>query len=234
MATLLILGSKPDPILPLASAYDAVACANGSGFSAAQHGLPDPLFTAVSAVLTIGIGSGRQSMKAMSGLHTGTLYFVPRTSFRANFIKNIPIIHQHIRATPAWFRHALRRAGFRWDRFERRPFNRYLDAIPDACRNDHDVAQQLKRKRPSTGLVALLIGISLNRFDRFVISGFSFELTHAYGDNPEISERGTVTSRHVDTDILLLRCLSKTLGIIYTTEPTVNEQAQVPLLSSRS
>ena len=232
MATLLVLGSKPDPVLPPVKAFDAVACANASGYSAAKHGLPDPLFTAVSGVLTIGIGSGKQSMKAMSGLHTNTLYFVPRTSARANLVKNLVILHHHIRATPVWFRYAMKRAGFRWDRFERKPFNDYLATIPIACRDDADFAEQLDRKRPSTGLVALLIGLSLSQFDRFIISGFSFELTHAYGKNPEIAERGTAVSRHGDTDVLLLRCLSKTLATIYTTEPTVHERADVPLLGA--
>ncbi len=234
MGTLLILGSKPDPVLPPATAFDAVACANASGYSAAQHDLPDPVFTAVSAVLTTGIGSGNQSMKAMSGLHTETLCFVPHTSRRANPLKNLRLLPQHVRSTPAWFRYALKRVGFRWDRFERKSFDEYLLAIPDACRNNRELVRQLARKRPSTGLITLLIGLSLDQFDHFIISGFSFELTHPYGSNPEISERGTAISRHGDTDIPLLHCLSEALGTIHTTEPTVHDRAQVPLLTTES
>ena len=52
MTTLLILGAKPDPVLPPASAWDDLACANASGFSAAQRGLPDPVFTVITAMLT--------------------------------------------------------------------------------------------------------------------------------------------------------------------------------------
>ena len=40
MTTLLVLGSKPDPVLPPREAFDAVACANASGHSARRYGLP--------------------------------------------------------------------------------------------------------------------------------------------------------------------------------------------------
>ena len=45
MNTLLILGSKPEPELPPVASYNAVACANGSGYSAARYGLLDPVYT---------------------------------------------------------------------------------------------------------------------------------------------------------------------------------------------
>ena len=76
MSTLLVLGSKPDPALPPGDSYDAVACANASGYSAARHGLPVPAITAMSVILTSGIGSGKQSLKALHGLQTDTLYLV--------------------------------------------------------------------------------------------------------------------------------------------------------------
>ena len=63
-----------------------------------------------------------------------------------------------------------------------------------------------------------------------MLSGFSFEITHAYADNPLIAERGSVSSKHAETDTLLLRHLSRRFGTIYTTEPTVNRRAEVPLL----
>ncbi len=78
MPTLLILGSKPDPALPPAASFDAVACANASGYSADRHGLPVPALTAISAVLTSGIGSGKQSLEALRGLRTEALYRVPQ------------------------------------------------------------------------------------------------------------------------------------------------------------
>ena len=79
MATLLILGSKPDPVLPPSDAFDALACANASGRSAARHGLPTPLFTVISAILTSGKQApNRLALEALAGLHTGTLYFYPR------------------------------------------------------------------------------------------------------------------------------------------------------------
>jgi hypothetical protein len=54
MTTLLILGSKADPALPPRAAWDELACANASGFSAARHGLPTPAYTVMTAVLTSG------------------------------------------------------------------------------------------------------------------------------------------------------------------------------------
>ena len=78
MPTLLVLGSKPEPVLPPAAEFDAVACANASGYSADRHGLPVPALTAISAVVTSGIGSGKQSLEALHGLRTGALYRVPQ------------------------------------------------------------------------------------------------------------------------------------------------------------
>ena len=78
MATLLILGSKPEPALPPRAAYQALACANASGFSAARHGLPTPAYTVMTAVLTSGKAEDNHSLKVLRGLETRTLYFLPR------------------------------------------------------------------------------------------------------------------------------------------------------------
>ena len=85
-------------------------------------------------------------------------------------------------------------------------------------------------KKPSTGVITLLIGMSLGHYDRFIMSGFSFELTHAYADNPEIHQRGTTSSRHTPTDLQVLRRLVEIHGNIFTTEPAVNAQAGIPFL----
>ena len=88
----------------------------------------------------------------------------------------------------------------------------------------------VEEKKPSTGVITLMIGMSLGRYDRFIMSGFNFELTHAYADNPEIRQRGTTLSRHTPTDLQVLRRLARIHGTIYTTETAVNEQAGIPLL----
>ena len=75
--------------------------------------------------------------------------------------------------------------------------------------------------------------LTLSEYDRFVLSGFSFELTHAYGDNPEIGERGTAVSRHASTDIRILRCLAAATGRLWTTESTVHESCGLPLFTER-
>jgi len=66
----------------------------------------------------------------------------------------------------------------------------------------------------------------------FILSGFSFELTHAYAANPVIEERGTRISCHTPTEISVLKCLSSRYGNIFTTEPTVNREADVPMLGA--
>ncbi|MEZ5860807.1 MAG: hypothetical protein R3D28_17830 [Geminicoccaceae bacterium] len=73
MSTLLILGSKPEPALPPPGLIDAVACANASGRSAVQHGLPDPVLTVMSAVLTSGHKAANDlALEALRGLRTGS------------------------------------------------------------------------------------------------------------------------------------------------------------------
>ena len=98
------------------------------------------------------------------------------------------------------------------------------------CGDDPTVSDRVNRKQPSTGAIALVLGISQARYDRYVLSGFSFELTHAYGDNPEVAQRGTRRSRHTDTDVAIMRCLSRKHGNIYTTEQTVHRCTGIPLL----
>ena len=235
MATLLILGSKPDPELPPDSSWDDLACANASGFSAAKLGLPEPKFTVVTAILTSGIGSGRQSMAAMRGLNTGTLYFLRSTSRKASLRQSSPVkfvraLPKALRVTPAYFRWAMSRAGYQWNHFVDAQVDHYVEFAKNWCPADADLFVQAASKRPSTGLTALLIGMSLQRYDRFILSGFSFELTHAYADNPEIGERGTRASGHAPTDIRFLQCLSSSPGNLFTTEATVNQMAGVPLL----
>lgn len=230
MPTLLVLGSKPDPVLPPAARYDAVACANAAGYSADRHGLPVPVFTAISAVVTSGIGSGKQSLAALHDLHTGALYRVPQLDKPRKLkkrIKNLPVA---LKTSSLYFRLRLRQAGYRWKRFVNHDAAFYLKLIDTLCRQDPQIMALVTEKKPSTGVITLLIGMSLGRYDRFIMSGFSFELTHAYADNPEIHQRGTTLSRHTPTDLQVLHRLVEIHGNLFTTEPAVNEQAGIPFL----
>lgn len=226
--TLLVLGSKPDPALPPAGSVDAVACANASGHSAARHRLPTPIYTVMSAVLTSGLASGRQSLRALRGLHTGTLHHLPRRAPRGGAWKRALRRVRDLRTSPAWFRLRLRAAGYHWDRFETRPLPAWHELVAAQCAHDPAIVGQLARKQPSTGLFAVALGVADPRFDRVVVAGMSFELTHAYARNPEIAERGTTSSRHADTDVLILGRLARS-GKLFTTEPVVAERAGVPL-----
>jgi hypothetical protein len=230
MPTLLVLGSKPDPELPPAAEFDAVACANASGYSADRHGLPVPVLTAISAVVTSGIGSGNQSLRAMRGLRTGSLYRVPQLDRPRKLKKRIKSLPITIKSSPLYFRLRLWQAGYRWNRFVNHDATFYLELIDTLCRHDPQIMALVAEKKPSTGVITLMIGMSLGRYDRFVMSGFNFELTHASADNPEIRQRGTTLSRHTPTDVQVLRRLVDLHGNIFTTEAAVHEQAGIPLL----
>jgi hypothetical protein len=102
--------------------------------------------------------------------------------------------------------------------------------LAELCGHEPELVAQMRAKQPSSGMLALAIGLAWHDFERYVLSGFSFEITHAYADNPLIAARGSAQSKHADTDIALLRHLSKRFGTIYTTEPAVNRRAGIPLL----
>jgi hypothetical protein len=227
VATLLVLGSKPDPALPERSAIDAVACANASGRSAASHGLPAPVLTAMSAILTSGQASARHSLRALRGLHTGTLHLLPRHDRGGGALRRLWRRARQFRMEPSWARLRLRAAGYRWDRFETRPLAAYHALVSDLCGDDPALREQIARKHPSTGVFAVALGLADGRFDRVVVAGISFELTHAYGTNPEIAERGTAASKHADTDVRVLARLAQRHAV-FTTEPIVAERAGVP------
>jgi len=228
MATLLVLGSKPDPALPPGAVIDAVGCANASGYSAARCGLPTPAYTVVSAIVTSGAASGRQSLRVMRGLRTEVLHLLPRPAARGAPLRRLLRHARELRTGPAWFRLRLAAAGYRWERFESRPLAAWQALVVEQCGHDPALIAQIERKQPSSGAYAVALGLADPRFDRVVVAGVSFELTHAYGPNPEIAERGTSSSRHTDTDVAVLAALARG-GRLFTSEPIVAERARVPL-----
>ena len=125
----------------------------------------------------------------------------------------------------------MRSLPYGFDRFENPGLARYRAMLAELCDDDPDLIAQLRAKQPSSGMLALAIGLAWQGFGRCILSGFSFEITHAYAANPLIAARGSAASKHADTDVALLRHLSKTSGSIYTTEPVVSERAGVPLLT---
>jgi hypothetical protein len=232
MSTLLVLGSKPDPRLPPPGSIDHVACANGSGFSASRHGLPMPIYTVVTSILGTGIPSAVQSLGAMRGLRTEMLVISMRPPPEGPWLKRMRRRLQGWRAHPVNVRRQLRAAGYTWDRCLARPDAAWRRLVRELCQDDPEVVAALARKSPSTGLFAIAEGLSDPRFDRVVVSGFSFELTHAYGANPEIAERGTRASRHAPTDITVMRSLARCRSDLVTSEPVVAEAVGLPLIAS--
>jgi hypothetical protein len=231
MRTLLILGSKPSPALPPRSSFDALACANASGRSAASLGLPEPAFTVITSVLTSGHKPANDlALKALTGLRTGKLYLYPRPPARGFWLKRLVREIRNIKLQPWYIRRTLRRVGYRFDEFISPPRQFYHDLVLALCGHDPAIQAQIQQKQPSTGMVALALGLADRAFDRVVLSGFSFEITHAYAHNPLIDRLGTTRSRHAETDISILRCLAGRHPNLYTSEPAVHGYAGVPLL----
>jgi hypothetical protein len=231
MATLLILGSKPEPVLPPAGGFDALACANASGRSAASLGLRDPVFTVMTSVLTSGHKPANDlALKALAGLRTGKLYLYPRPTARGFLLKRLVREMRNFKVKPRYILRRLRGVGYRFDELISPPREFYHQLVLGLCGHDPVIRAQIEHKQPSTGMIALAIGLESGAFDRVVMSGFSFEITHAYAHNPLIDHLGTTRSKHADTDISILRCLARRHASLYTTEPTVNDRAGVPLL----
>lgn len=184
----------------------------------------------MSAILTSGLGSGRQSLRALRGLETDVLYYFPRARKHRKLLKMPLGLVQDFRTGPFYFRYQLRKVSYRWRRFVRQENAWYQQQAASLCQGDAALQEQIAAKSPSTGIMTLVVGMTLGIYERYILSGFSFELTHAYADNPEIDERGTKVSRHTPTDILMLRHLSAVYGNVYTTEPAVHEHGGVPLL----
>lgn len=230
MATLLILGSKAAPVLPPRAAYDDVACANASGFSAARHGLPIPAYTVMTAVLTSGKPEDAHSLQALRNLATRDLYFLARPAPRGDPLKRLRTHLKQWRLKPIHMRHQLRRIGYRYERFVVRPSAHYHALMRTLCDDAPDVVAAIAAKQPSTGMFTLAIGIGERGYDRFILSGFDFGLSHAYGENPLIRTRGTTASKHADTDIAIVRHLASRYDVV-TTEPSVHQRAGVPLLA---
>lgn len=231
MATLLLLGSKPDPLLPPAGSWQALACANASGRSAQRLGLPDPDFTVISAIITSRKKPANDLAVAnLAGLRTGELYFLPRPTAGGNALKRMLFPLRMWRCLPWFFRRRLAAAGYRWERFRDPGYGWYLDQVAQLTQGEPEVAAAMARKQPSTGAVALAVALAQGRWERVILAGFSFELTHAYAHNPAIEELGTTRSKHAETDVLVISALSRHGGKVFTTEPAVAEAAGVPYL----
>ena len=232
MATLLVLGSKPAPVLPPRAAIDAVACANASGFSARALGLPDPVFTVVTAVLTSGKPSDEHSLRRLAGLATGRLYHVrrPKADGGGPLARAIAAFKMR-KMSVGELRRRLRALDYRYEELVSRPARFYHDLVLELCAGDPEVAAAIARKQPSTGLLAVALGLGEGRWSRVVMAGFDFTLTHAYSDNPLIAERGSAASAHAPTDLAILRRLATLRSDLWTSEPVVHERTGLPLLT---
>jgi hypothetical protein len=136
-----------------------------------------------------------------------------------------------VKTKPFYFRRKLKSLKYELDYFVAEPLEFYIDRIKTLCDYDVDFVDLVKRKLPSTGMVAIALGVGERGYERVIVSGFSFEITHAYATNPLIDLRGSTGSKHADTDVAFLRYLSNKYGSIYTTEKVVSERCGIPLLA---
>ncbi|MFO1059499.1 MAG: hypothetical protein U1E53_21335 [Dongiaceae bacterium] len=234
MSTLLVLGSKPQPRLPRPGGFDALACANASGRSAARYGLGSAELTAMSAILTSGHKEANHlALEALRGLRTGSLHFYPRHAPKGSPLRRAVHHARNFRMKPWYFRRTLRACGYQWDQFCNPGLDHCLRLFAELSGNDPEVIAQMQLKQPSTGMLSLAAGIELGRWSRFVLAGFSFEITHDYAQNPLVGERGAL-SRHADTDVALLRAMGRRVAGLCTTEPIVHERTGLPLLPESS
>ncbi|QLH38203.1 MAG: hypothetical protein HWD60_03440 [Defluviicoccus sp.] len=235
MATLLVLGSKPSPCLPRARDFDALACANASVASAAQLRLPAPELTAMSAFITNGSELGRRQLLALHGLSTRTVIYVPHRVRGRTMVKRLAKRLQAWRQHPLVLKWSLHRAGFRYEAFRYYDPGYYRQLAIDLADADEALRRQIEVKSPSTGVIALLLGLADGRFDRFILSGFSFERTQAFagdGAQPCDAKGREVngSSPHTRTDLALLRRLHQKRGCVFTTEAQAADRALLPLI----
>jgi hypothetical protein len=232
MSTLLILGSKPEPALPPMGMIDAVACANASGRSALQHGLPEPVFTVMSTVLTSGHKPANDlALEALRGLGTDTLYLYPRPESEGHLLKRLVREIKRYNVKPWYFKRRLRSLDYRCAAVHAWHRDRYHQLVVDLAGGDPEVARLIAKKQPSTGVMATALGLADSRFDRLIMSGFSFEITHAYAHNPLIDKLGSTRSKHTETDVGILQRFAARHPSLMTTEPTVHELAGLPLVA---
>ena len=211
-----------------------MACANASGRSAASLGLPTPIFTVLTALLTDGSAAGRMRLASLRGLATGTVHFYPQRLKGRTGIERALFRLRTWRTMPFMLRRELGKAGYRYEHFTERSTEDYRRLILGLCRDDPEVAAQLDRKQASSGTLAVAIALAEPGVEQVIVSGFSFELTQAAGEDPNIARRGTTASKHIATDALVLRELAAHHSGLVTTEPVVHEVAGVPLLTPAS
>jgi hypothetical protein len=229
VSTLLVLGSAPNPSLPPDGEWQKLACANASGYSAAAHKLVDPTFTVMTAILASGAEDGEQSLRALAGLRTRAIYYVPRPIHGKRLGKRWAQRMRQFRMRKSVLAQRLLDAGYSYDRLVDPGWRYYRELVSDLCDRDEAIEGHLRQKGASMGTLAIAIGMNMG-YERLVVAGFSFEVTRPYGENPLAKQRGTVTSKHAETDIAVIGYLAKKFGNIFTSETGVHERAGLPLL----
>ncbi len=233
MAILLLLGSKPDPAIP-AQPCDALACVNGSGHSAATYGLGEPDFTVMTANLTSGSGLGRYTIEAIAGLSTRRLHCLarPPADYRPrNLLRRYRYKKALPQVQPDRLKVALAAVGYCYREFHVVEHAAYYELLGDLFGRDAEVMALLRKKQPSTGIAALILALERGGFDRYVLSGFDFQTSHAYWTGAD--NEAVMPNRHAETDTAVVRALARRLGDrLVTTEPALSAATGLDLVMS--
>ncbi len=175
------------------------------------------------------MSSNRLAVDALRGLRTRHLYLFPRRPFQHKPWKRALHFAKIVRTTAPFVRRQLVRIGYGYDVLVTKPAKYYLDLVGRVCGEDPEIGRLMDEKVPSVGVLAVAIGLAEHGYERIVLSGFSFEITHAYAVNPLIEARGSALSRHADTDIAALQAIQRRHGCLATTEAIVHERTGIPL-----
>ncbi len=210
--TLLILGGKPKPSIPPYKEYNDVACANASVYSASKYNIGVPVFTVLSSYFTAGDdGMSRKGMSKIEGLKSKKVFFLTVRNTEKSILKKMAKRIYMYKNSELYARYNLWRHNFDYDVFRSRSRKWYREVI-NKC---GEIDIKPSDKGPSSGIISLAIGVESEKYDRYILSGFSFEHKKEYGGEEKYNPHKSYDVRFIKN----ISCYEKVL----TTEEKVNE-----------
>jgi hypothetical protein len=213
--TALILGSAPSPKVKLE--YDDIYCANGSVASAYKYCNGGPIATIVGgSAPTI-----PNLINAIKGMNCGVLYARSMREIRGpvDLLKNLKNDEQ------GWLSKFAKRAsqaGFNYDEIITWKKSKYFKLVCQVC--GEESLPILRKKDLSSGMLALVLAVSTDKYSQYIMAGFRFSEEYEY------QQSNVRPSGHFDTDMKLLKMALNNNVNIVTTEPSFSQLTGVPLI----
>jgi hypothetical protein len=199
----LILGSAPTPVIP--SHYDDIYCANGSVASAYSYCNKGP----VATVMGGSAPNVPTLVKVIKGLNCGVIY---ARSMRE--IRTAVDIAKHLKNDKkGWlirFKLLAQKQGIQFESVVKWKKTTYFNMVIAACGSE--VLPILRKKDLSSGVLALILAISTNKYEKYIMAGFRFNEEYEY------QESNKRPSGHYHTDLALIKLLIQNGYPIETTE----------------